>query len=193
MADRVAISNLALGRIGEPARLTDPYDDTKPGRAIRAVWDITRDTLLRQHPWNFAISRYALPAAADVKPAFGFGYVFPLPPGFIRLVEVGDRWVFDRNDYQLEAAGLVGQSAAAMMVRCVTRIEEVERWDPAFVDVFAWMLAEEVADGLTGDRSRKLDARAAAAEAISAAKRIDAIENPPEVPVEDDWIMARYS
>ena len=53
-------------------------------------------------------------------------------------------------------------------------------------------LGFQVADRVTGDRGRKQDCWAEYEANISAATRVDAMENPPEELEESDWVLARY-
>jgi hypothetical protein len=67
-ASEVAIANLALSELGqEPiseavSAITDIVANTKFKRHLTAVFGVTRDEVLRAHPWNFASKRVTLAA-----------------------------------------------------------------------------------------------------------------------------------
>lgn len=193
MADRVTISNLVAGKLGEPRKIVDPGDDTKIAKAIARVWDVTRDLALRAHPWNFAMKRATLPAAAAL-PDWGWAYAFPLPADFIRLdldalepasLRYGEM-------FQVEGGNLLCDALGPIYIRYVARIEETGRWDAAFVEYFANLLAWQIADDITGDLARKDRLERAAERALSAAKGVDGRENPPEAAEDSSWVTARY-
>ena len=73
----VEIANRAITFLGGTT-ITALTDDTKEGRAVLRLYEQTRDQILRDHPWNFAIRRdanlfdakftevYSLRLAADI-------------------------------------------------------------------------------------------------------------------------------
>lgn len=193
MTDRVAISNRALANLGEVEAVIDPDDDTKPAREIRKVWDQARRATLREGKFNFSIERFELSAivfplpAPVIKP---WQSCFARPEGFLRLVEVVSPCL-SSDDYTLERRGIMANTAGPLLVRCVVDVPDSSEWDDAFVSAFAWRLAWEVADPITGDRGRKLDAWNAYQDELASAKGVDAQENPP-APFEDSsWLTAR--
>ena len=194
MASRVDVSNLALSKIGEDFKLTDPTDPEKPAVAIAACWDMVRRRVLRSAAWNFAIRRFALPQLAGIDPDSIHPYTaaFQLPIGSLRLVELLDTWL-TIDDWQVEGRQiLVRRWSGPLRVRCVVDIENVEDWDDLAIEALASALAFQISDEITGDESRKTAARADGKEAMSSAKVMDAVENPPIEPEEDDWILARF-
>ena len=64
----VDICNRAITFLGSE-RITSLDDDTKEGRACKAIHEQTRDNVLRAHPWSFAMKRAAL-AATTTAPAW---------------------------------------------------------------------------------------------------------------------------
>ena len=59
---QVQICNLALLKFGSP-KITSIDDQTPEAAACKALWDIVRDEVLYDHPWNFAMKRADLGAA----------------------------------------------------------------------------------------------------------------------------------
>lgn len=189
MADYVSIVNLAASKIGEDDQLRSPDDDTHIGRTVKVVWDQVRRAAIRDHTWNFAMRRAALAATADAPP-YPWRGRFPLPADCVRLVEV--LHPASRTDYQLEGKAVLSDSAGPVHVRYLADVTEPAEWDDLFVEAFACRLAFQIADRITGDRSRKADAWANWEAAVRAAKRVDARENPP-IPFErTTWESARW-
>lgn len=195
MADRVAISNLSLSKLGETDRIIDPADDTKPAREIAAVWDASRRTVLRKHTWNFATRRAAVPgqvmAGADLDAIWPFTRAYALPTGVLRFVELIDDTI-DASDYQLESGLILANVGGPLRVRCIFDVTDTARWDDEFVEAFACFLAWQVADPISGDRARKLDAWQSYKDALQEAKVTDARENPPIEQAESSWLESRF-
>jgi hypothetical protein len=87
MADsEVAIVNQVLVQLGQTP-LVSLDDETDVALTARTLYAPTRDEILADHPWNFAIRRAGLvqiadpPAPADPIPLYGFAYAYQLPPG----------------------------------------------------------------------------------------------------------------
>lgn len=189
MADFVTIANLAASALGEDDQLSSPDDDTHLSRSVRAVWDVERRAALRDHSWNFAMRRQALPAsaAADHNP-YPYGYAYRLPADCVRLIEVNG---FDRRDYQLESGFVLANAAAPLRVRYLVDVVEPALWDDLFVKAFAMRVAWQIADRITGDTNRVQLAERKYRAALSEAKRVDARENPQIAFEPTAWELAR--
>jgi hypothetical protein len=192
MADYVSAANMALSSIGEDDQLRDPDQDSHPARTVRAAWDQVRRAVLRDHPWNFAMARAALAASATPGEIYPWTAFFPLPDGCLRLIEVLDP-PGSRDCFSVERGGILAETAGPLYIRYIEDVAEVGRWDALFTAAFAARLAFQIADRITADRGRKADAWGAYRAALTDAKGADAKENPPIEPVEDDWVLARYS
>lgn len=195
MADYVTTANLALAKVGEPWRITDPLENSHPARTIAGAWDIARRATLRGGKFNFSLRRFELAAQADTDPAWTTPYPyanrFPLPVESLRLVELlGPAEILE--DYRIEGGAVLADSDGPVWVKCVVDITESGNWDDMFVEAFASRLAFEVADTLTGDRGRKIDNWSAFQRLIKDAAGVDAKEDPPEQPYDSSWVTARF-
>lgn len=190
----VSIANYALSRLGEDDQLVDPGDESKAGRTVRASWAITRRAALREHDWNFAQTRAALAAqaggyvAASIAP---WRFRYPLPADFIRLARVLEP-ALAGDDYRIEGGAFLTTTRGALSILYVRDHDEPTGWDALFVDAFAWRLAWQMADRLTGDRARKRDAWDGYEKALKRARAADAKENPPEELPMTSWEAARF-
>ena len=194
---QVQVVNLALTKLGQD-RLISISDDVEAGRIMRSLWDMTVDTVLADHPWKFATLRTTLPALADA-PAYEWSLQYRLPDSCLRLIQVGDSWVFYTMDtpfFTLEGGEDGGQyiltdEAAPLRVRYVQRVTNVGLWPPLFARAVAMQLAADSCEKITQSNS-KYDAAVAAYElAIRRAKRASAIEMPPAQLPESSWLAAR--
>lgn len=190
MADWVTIANLALSLCGEDDQIRDPDQDSHAARSVRAVWAEVRRDVIRDHPWNFAMTRAGL-AAVDGVVTYPWDAAFPLPEDCLRFLEVLDP-AGCRDTFANEGGRILADTAGPLYIRYVRDVEETGLWDALFVSAFAARLAFQIADRITGDRGRKSDAWGAYRAALAKAKGVDAKENPPVEGVESSWIEARY-
>lgn len=195
MASQTAIVNLALGKLGAETTLSNLDENIKAARTAKAVWDIARDAALAEHPWNFAIKRLVLQPLVSA-PAWGYQLQFQAPTDMIRLIEVNEAYVWniapgEAPPYQLEGDRILTDLGAPLKVRYVWRITDTVKYSAKFVDALAWKLAHEMALPITESATTWELMEKGFADAIAKAKHIDGTENPPEIPVEDDWIDAR--
>jgi hypothetical protein len=192
------IANLALTKLGASpiAALTD---DSKAARTLSAVYDSVRDAELRDRPWKFAMTRAALPSEAQ-GPGFGYGRQYLLPSDCIRLIQVGEgASAFSLADYQgpdnapfqVDGEAILTDMPAPLRIRYVRRVTDVSRYDAAFVQAFACRLAAEAAEALTQSPQKRQLALGEYQERIRQARRLNAIEQAPEAPADDSWIVGR--
>lgn len=187
MADFVTIANMAASAIGEDDQLRSPNDDTHLARTVRAVWDMERRAALRDHSWNFAMQRAALPALSG-QDATPYGFAYRLPATCVRLIEVLG---LARAAYQLEGALILSDAAAPLRVRFIADVAVTAQWDDLFAKAFAMRLAWQIADRITGDPNRVAMAERKYKAALTEAKRVDARENPPVAFEPSGWELAR--
>ena len=82
------ICNMALSKLNV-ARITDLRDGTDTSRQAtecRLIYDITRDMVLRDFPWNFARKRQVLALVTDEY--VGYDYAYMYPSDAVRAVEI---------------------------------------------------------------------------------------------------------
>jgi len=195
-ASRTDIVNRALQKLGAE-RITTIDDNNSRARAAKANYELLRDDLLREHPWNFAMTRTTMEALSDA-PAFGFDLAFELPADCLRVVEVGE-YPVSLDDYRqgsnapfkVEGSQVLSNQAAPLTVRYVQRVTDESRFDPAFTEALATRLAAELAEELTQSGEKVQAAAQAYARAVRRAKTLNAIENPPEDVPDGSWIMGR--
>lgn len=188
----VAIYNMALDMLDE-APVTGPSDDTRAARLLARNYAQTRDEVLRAHPWNFAVTR-ALLAAASAAPAFGWTRAFPLPADCLRLLPVvsGGRLDGAPVAHEIEGGAVLTDALAPLAVRYVRRIGNPSEFDPLFARALAARLAVYVGHVLTGKQSYVERIGRIYDDILVEARRIDALEATPPVPLGEDWIEARY-
>jgi hypothetical protein len=187
------IINAALVRLGNNERITSIDQGTNTAARFAAIWDLVRRALLNRHPWNFAISRAALNAAATA-PAFGWDRQFQLPQGCLRWLGPA-RGEADYFEAEREGDYLLTDAEAPLNIRYIVDHDDVTRWSAGFVEAMTHTLAGWVAEGVTQSGRIAERADAIAAEAVRIAKRIDGLEStaPSRTSpvVRSDWLAAR--
>lgn len=193
------IANRALTKLGEQ-RLLSLGDDTNAGRTLSSMFEQVRDAELRRYNWKFAMKRASLTALVAA-PAFGYQSQYPLPPDFLRLVQVGEYYVrpFTKARAPWSVERLSDDSGQAILtdldaplaIRYVSRVANVGLFDPLFVEAFACKLAMEACEAITQSSDKRAAAERGYRFALSEAARCDAIENPPdELPI-GTWLESR--
>jgi hypothetical protein len=191
-ASQTEIANLTLTKLGQD-RIVSIDDDVEAARVLRSLWDMTRDAVLADHPWRFAMVRTALPALADA-PAYEWARQFALPEDCLRLVQVADDWVFYTQEspfYTREGANILCDEAAPLRVRYVKRITNTGLWPVLFARAVAMQLAADACEKLTQSTSKGDKAIGEYELAIRKAKRQNAIELPPQAEPRTGWLQAR--
>ena len=186
------VVNLALTRLGQD-RVISIGDDVEAARIMRSLWDMTRDTVLAAYPWKFAIKRTSLPALAAA-PDYGWERQFSIPDECLRLVQVGDDYVFYTGlleTFQLEGGVIMTNEAAPMRLRYVQRVTNVGLWPVLFGRVVALQLALDACEKLTTSSAKQASLGEAYALAVAQARKQSAIERPPQRSDNSDWLNAR--
>lgn len=201
MTDKIEIINRSMIKIGSNtiSTLTEPSEQA---RKANAIFNGLARAELRRQAWSFAKKRVSLPALLTSVGGPDFDTSYNLPPDCLRLVWLGDIWVFSTireagfsNDtsYAIEGRTLVTNSrgGAQNIVYIRDLVDAVELWDALFVDAFTCRLAVELTHPITKNVSLRQSIKQDYVEALKEAKRVNAIELPPQALADDSWILAR--
>lgn len=142
------VVNLALSHLGEPGIEDLENDNTVRAIKVRRQYAHARDALLRGHPWNFAIKRAALEAAAEA-PDFGPAYAYDLPADCLRILTLnGIEAELGQSFYTIESGQLLTDADEAN-VTYIRQVTDPNEWDANFIEAFALKLASDVALDIT--------------------------------------------
>lgn len=198
MASTTQIANQALTKLGA-ARITDLADiSQKNARTLNAIYTAKRDAELAAAPWTFAIKRASIPASTTA-PDFGWAYSYPMPTDFLRLVQVGDAYVFYETDealFSVESDPATGRqavltdSASPLQIRYVYRVTNPGLHPALFDEALACRLAAEACEDITQNLSKRQAAWEEHKQALRAARRVNAIEQPPQRNPNGSWVSA---
>lgn len=189
MSSPVEIANAALTKLGAPL-ITSFTEATPEAKTCNECYDRLRQVELRKHRWSFAIQRFQL--AADVAiPLFNFQKQYSLPAGVLRVLDPdpNENTTYNR---QIEGNKILTQEPAPLDVRFVMDITDCNLMDPLFRDALSARMALEMCEKMTQSNQKKMSLKDDYKDAIAEAKRINAIELPPQVAPTDDWLLTRF-
>lgn len=195
-SSRTAIANRALTKLGS-ARISDLIDDTPQARAVNSMYDMVRRAVLRGYRWSFAMSRASL-AAMSSAPEWGYAYQYQLPATCQRLDMVGELYHFPiirqyvsgpSQPWLVEGRRILTDLPAPLKIRFV---DDVEEGEAAFDETLACKLAIELCEPLTQGGAQKRELLIEEfKDTLKEARRVNAIELPPDPVPDDAWIMGR--
>ena len=188
-ASEVSICNLALSRVGHD-EITALAEDTKAGRLCNLNYAMMRDAVLRDHFWNFAIKRVTL-AASVTTPVYEFGYAYPLPADFLRLVRASSDWLQTCSPYRIENGNILTDDND-FSIEYVYQCTDTGLFDSQFVDVLAQRLAAEICVGLTDNANMAANLWQVYREKMAAAQANDSMEGTTRSFAADTWLNSRY-
>lgn len=196
---RTSVINLALQSIAANG-IADPDEDTESARQARVCYDQVIRREIATHPWHFAKEQAALPANAGA-PLYKFARSFNLPSAFLRLVELEQRWVFsmlrniDTNPvppYEIQGRAILTDFGAPLNITYLAdKTDDPSLWPPEFVQAAAMALAVRLAYPLTKSDGAVKMAKENYAEALTSARKNNAIQRPPEQMPDGSWMAAR--
>ena len=184
MSSEVQICNRALIKIGAKTILSFA-DDSKRARLCSTIYADERDTLLRSHPWNFAIRRKSLALLQEVTP--NWDYTYQLPTDCLRVIYPD----VQIHLYRIENCRLL-TNVLLDYVRYIIRVDDPNKFDASFTSTLACKLAMELAKPIT-DNDQLYDQMADGyARAIVDARSVGAMEQGPLWIDSEEWLTSRY-
>ena len=184
MSSEVQICNRALIKIGAKTILS-LSDETKNARLCNTIYADERDTLLRSHPWNFAIRRASLALVAEVTP--NWDYTYQLPTDCLRVI-YPDVQV---HLYRIENKRLL-TNVLLDYVLYITKVTDVTKFDPSFTSTLACKLAMVLAKAISDNEPLLEQMAEGYARAIVDARSVGAMEQGPLWIDSEEWLTSRY-
>jgi len=158
MASVVEICNMALGHVGVAREISALDEGSTEADQCARYYEQCRDWLLARYDWDFARQYQAL-ALVATEPNADWGYAYRYPTDCLKLIRLvsGNRKP-ERIPWRLghDSQGLLiytdTEDAVALYV---ARVENTERFSPAFVEALAWRLATQIAIPLSRSREER--------------------------------------
>lgn len=218
MASDVGIANLALLKLGKN-RIASFNDVGVVNEIFFEQYGPLRDTLLRMG-WNFSRTYTSL-AATTTAPPFQYLYAFNLPSDFLRLEWAGPAQNYgtlppgvtqvpltvlgmpganlsDYNnalcqDYRVVGNQLWSSIGTPLSIIYHKRVTDPNLFDVYFQEAFAWFLAMELCETVTGSNAKFPRMEQGYRMALAQAIKFRSLENPPTTIPDDTWMLARIS
>lgn len=153
--------NDALAQIGAVA-ITAIDDGSVNANYCQRLYPALRQSLLRSHHWNFALTRIAL-AQNAIAPVFEFAFAYTLPADCLKVKEYNGASVDTSNLslYELAAAGRFAIEGRTLLsndgqvkIVYVRDVTDPNQWDALFYQVVATWLAGKLAHAITKDHAK---------------------------------------
>ena len=176
MPSETDLLNDALGQIGEDL-ITAIDDGSRNANACQDFYPELRDSALRSHTWNFAMTRVELALDATA-PLYGYAYSYSLPTDCLKIVEYnGSTTGFGRR-YKKEGAHILTNDTQ-VFIQYITRITNPDLWDAMFYQYLATHLASKLCSAIPKD-TKKADAllKTAMEILLPTAMSVDSQEEP---------------
>lgn len=206
MSSEVDICNMALDRLGHQT-ITSLDQGTKAADLCQRNYPRCRDSLLRAHPWNFAIKRATLALSATA-PNHEFTAQHALPTDCLKVIRTSweadgvsgaavygwpglNGYAGDSVPYRIEGRYLLCNEDTAK-IEYIAQITDTTQFDELFVDVLAQRLAAEIGMALTDNASAVEKLWGIYQTKLNEARLMDAQEGTPREVVDlSPWLAAR--
>lgn len=179
----VEMCNLAFDLLRHNERCTSISAPVNESEALASRWyDLTRRSILRAFPWNFARKRVTLtPSTTD--PGFGYENAYNLPLDYLGLCFIGENPTDTyEEDFLIENGKIFIDNDDGDLYLCyIADVTEVAKFDALFMDLLTAELAVRFANSITGlnkslkpilDWKKELEVRA---------RTQNGRENPPRI------------
>ena len=184
MATNVEIANIAMTLLGEDTIISLTSDLGEKERKVNAIYNTTRDSVLRDYPWNFATTQTTL-GLLSTAPRYDYDYAYQLPSDFIRMVGIEGNVEFKIVGDKLYTNSDNGN------ITYIKRETDPAKFDSLFVKAFAAKLAFELSYSLTNSNTLQGTMAAYYKELIIDAKRVDSQDETPDSLFNDELTDAR--
>ncbi len=160
-SNRLEIYNMALGFVGTRT-VGSPNERCPEAIQCELFWDRARRSALRDYPWRFSRRRFRL-AQMELPEVYegDWQYAYAVPDQALRVWRVhGGRERGGRVPFSLEHGDLGPMILCDVwqaMATCIVDVEDIARWDEAFVQCMARRLACLIAVPLMKHNPAKLD------------------------------------
>jgi hypothetical protein len=183
MASDVQIANMALTYLGVDP-ITNLAEDSTPAKKVNAIYNLTRDSLLADHNWSFAVKRTSLARLSET-PSYGYSYFFQLPSDFVTLVETKERF-----EHRIEGDKLATDNDS-VSIEYIYRLTDPAKFSTSFVELLALRLASDLAYSMVGSITLKQDMNDKYKKRFSNVKTLDSAKSVHRDRSSAKWITTR--
>lgn len=170
----VDICNTALDLV-KANNISALDEASESARKCRRIYTKTRDELLEEYPWNFAIKRENFTEDTE-EPAFEYLHQFVIPADCLRILSIYNYtygWKREGRRLLIDIDG----SKDECNVRLIRRITDVSLFDPNFTKTLKYKLASQLAISIANSDKKADQYENMAQMAIRKAQKLNAIED----------------
>lgn len=183
----IELVNRSLALLGVES-VTSLTDNTKAASVASILFDDTRASVFRAHPWNCLIKRAALPKDVTA-PVYGYNNRFVLPSDYLRLLAVEDTGSIS-TPFQIEGAFILSDNDS-MNIKYVSLETDVTKYDSLLIDALCARLAADLAQPLLQSTSAMQEMWRMYELKLREARFVDAQENAQDILDTDYWLDSR--
>tara|TARA_R100000935_G_scaffold58811_1_gene98164 strand:- start:3520 stop:4086 length:567 start_codon:yes stop_codon:yes gene_type:complete len=188
MTSQVDICNGALNQIGA-STIVSLSDDSKNARMLNQRYEMVRDRVFREHPWNCLLKRATLPADTAT-PEYEYSYQYTLPADCIRVLKTFQ--MQDDVDFKVEGRKIL-TDAETVKILYVARITDTTQYDTSLNETLTAALAADIAYGITGSTTIIQIMEQRYKEKLKDARFADATEGMPDtLDADSPFIASRF-
>jgi len=125
-------------------------DDSDRARALNAIYADSRDQVLSDFPWAFAVTRATLAQIAG-SPVWGFTRWYQLPTDTIRVLETQEPTAPWRRE-----ADRILTDLSSMAIKYIARITDPVKFSPGFVRALVAYLKWRLPITITGSLNKQI-------------------------------------
>jgi len=149
VSSEVEICNMALGYVGVTHEISSLAEDSTEAEQCDRFYEATRDQVLRDFPWPFAVYYRALDLVEE-EPNDDWDYSYRYPTDCMRGLRVvdGNRIQTTRLPWEVahdDSGKLIFTDQDEAVLRFIRRVTDPEVYDPSFVETLAWRLGSKLA------------------------------------------------
>lgn len=184
----VQIMNSALIKLGAEVILS-PDDDSTRARLCKTQYPITRDALLRAHPWRFATGYYSLAAISPKPPEiYDYDFVFQLPDDVLRVIGTS----LNHTEEWAEIEGnRIACNTSEITVKCIKKVTDVSKYDDNFIKVLVLGLAVDIGPSVTKTAALLETIRDEYTKELRPTRSFNAQVGSVQRVISDDWLNSR--
>ena len=146
MASVVDICNSALNMLGGNT-IISLTETSKNARLCNQRYELVRDAVFREHPWNCLQKRVELAKDTDA-PAFEFASSFALPADCLRVLRSENSNFSNNERFRIEGRKLITDEST-MKILYVASITDTTQYDASLIETLSARLAAELAYPIT--------------------------------------------
>ena len=177
MASEVGICNQAILDVGGNP-ITSFQDDSIEARVCRTSYADSRDHVLEDAAWSFAIGRSTLSPDA-LSPEFGYSSRFKIPSDCLRVLQAYEEGNYNMapNPLQWEREGeYILADATSIQVRYIKRITDPNKFSPSFIKAMVYYMASVLAIPVQASRALQETKLAIYNQTVDSARTTDGMQ-----------------